>query len=79
MLGCHDDLGWHNRADAGMRAGMTDPTRSAALDLLISVLDRGRPLEEALDALRAKKRALDAAAVGGGGPAPAGGATGLDF
>ncbi len=30
---------------------MTDPTRSAALDLLISVLDRGRPLEEALDAL----------------------------
>ncbi len=30
---------------------MTDTTRSAALDLLISVLDRGRPLEEALDAL----------------------------
>jgi len=34
-----------------MTAAMTDPTRSAALDLLISVLDRGRPLEEALDAL----------------------------
>ncbi len=30
---------------------MTDPTRSAAFDLLTAVLDRGRPLEEGLDAL----------------------------
>jgi 16S rRNA (cytosine967-C5)-methyltransferase len=32
---------------------MADPTREAALDLLGSVLDRRRPLEEALDALPA--------------------------
>lgn len=32
---------------------MTDPTRSAAFDLLTAVLDRGRPIEEALDALPA--------------------------
>ena len=30
---------------------MTDPTRVAAFDLLTAVLDRGRPIEEALDAL----------------------------
>lgn len=30
---------------------MTDPTRIAAFDLLTAVLDRGRPIEEALDAL----------------------------
>ena len=30
---------------------MTDPTRAAAFDLLTTVLDRGRPIEEALDAL----------------------------
>jgi 16S rRNA (cytosine967-C5)-methyltransferase len=30
---------------------MTDPTREAAFDLLTAVLDRHRPLEEALDAL----------------------------
>jgi len=30
---------------------MRDPTRGAAFDLLTSVLDRRRPLEEALDAL----------------------------
>jgi 16S rRNA (cytosine967-C5)-methyltransferase len=32
---------------------MTDPTREAAFDLLTAVLDRHRPLEEALDALPA--------------------------
>ncbi len=32
---------------------MADPTREAALDLLTAVLDRRRPLEEALDALPA--------------------------
>src|SRR5208283_2759933 len=32
-------------------AGMPDPTRDAAFDLLTAVLDRRRPLEEALDAL----------------------------
>ncbi|HVY17772.1 MAG TPA: transcription antitermination factor NusB [Rhodopila sp.] len=32
---------------------MSDPTREAAFDLLAAVLDRGRPLEEALDALKA--------------------------
>ena len=30
---------------------MTDPTRNAAFDLVTAVLDRGRPLEDALDAL----------------------------
>src|SRR3954452_5995092 len=30
---------------------MADPTREAALDLLTAVLDRRRPLDEALDAL----------------------------
>lgn len=30
---------------------MIDPTRAAAFDLLTAVLDRGRPIEEALDAL----------------------------
>jgi 16S rRNA (cytosine967-C5)-methyltransferase len=30
---------------------MNDPTRTAAFDLLTAVLDRGRPIEEALDAL----------------------------
>ena len=30
---------------------MTDPTREAALDLVAAVLDRFRPLEEALDGL----------------------------
>jgi 16S rRNA (cytosine967-C5)-methyltransferase len=30
---------------------MSDPTRDAAFDLLTAVLDRRRPLEEALDAL----------------------------
>ena len=33
------------------RALMADPTREAAFDLLTAVLDRRRPLEEALDAL----------------------------
>ena len=30
---------------------MSDPTRAAAFDLLTAVLDRGRPIEEALDSL----------------------------
>ena len=34
-----------------MNRAMSDPTREAAFDLLTSVLDRRRPLEEALDAL----------------------------
>lgn len=37
-----------------MRGAMTaNPTRAAALDLLVAVLDRRRPLDEALDALPA--------------------------
>ena len=36
---------------------MADPTREAAFDLLTAVLDRRRPLEEALDALPATDRA----------------------
>ena len=44
------------RARGGLpchRALMADPTREAAFDLLTAVLDRRRPLEEALDALPA--------------------------
>jgi 16S rRNA (cytosine967-C5)-methyltransferase len=35
----------------GKLIAMTDPTREAAFDLLTAVLDRRRPMEEALDAL----------------------------
>lgn len=34
-----------------MKLGMTDPTRGGAFDLVAAVLDRRRPLDEALDAL----------------------------
>ena len=40
-------------AGTGRVCGMADPTREAAFDLLTAVLDRRRPLEEALDALPA--------------------------
>ncbi|MEA2738892.1 MAG: hypothetical protein QOH05_2199, partial [Acetobacteraceae bacterium] len=33
---------------------MADPTRESAFDLLTAVLERRRPLEEALDALPAQ-------------------------
>ena len=42
---------------------MTDPTREAAFDLLAAVLDRRRPLEEALDALPAAVAPRDRAAA----------------
>jgi len=42
---------------------MTDPTREAAFDLLSAVLDRRRPLEEALDAIPAATAARDRAAA----------------
>jgi len=42
---------------------MTDPTREAAFDLLQAVLDRRRPLEEALDAIPAATAPRDRAAA----------------
>jgi 16S rRNA (cytosine967-C5)-methyltransferase len=42
---------------------MTDPTREAAFDVLSGVLDRHRPLEEALDALPATIASRDRAAA----------------
>jgi 16S rRNA (cytosine967-C5)-methyltransferase len=42
---------------------MTDPTREAAFDLLAGVLDRRRPLEEALDAMPAAMAPRDRAAA----------------
>jgi 16S rRNA (cytosine967-C5)-methyltransferase len=42
---------------------MTDPTREAAFDLLSGVLDRRRPLEEALDAIPAAIAPRDRAAA----------------
>lgn len=42
---------------------MTDPTREAAFDLLTSVLERRRPLEEALDAMPAAIAQRDRAAA----------------
>jgi 16S rRNA (cytosine967-C5)-methyltransferase len=42
---------------------MTDPTREAAFDLLRGVLDRRRPLEEALDAIPAAVAPRDRAAA----------------
>ncbi|HEY3847845.1 MAG TPA: transcription antitermination factor NusB [Acetobacteraceae bacterium] len=42
---------------------MTDPTRETAFDLLLSVLDRHRPLEEALDAIPAAITSRDRAAA----------------
>jgi 16S rRNA (cytosine967-C5)-methyltransferase len=42
---------------------MTDPTREAAFDLLQAVLDRRRPLEEALDAIPAATASRDRAAA----------------
>jgi 16S rRNA (cytosine967-C5)-methyltransferase len=42
---------------------MTDPTREAAFDLITAVLDRRRPLEEALDALPQAIAARDRAAA----------------
>src|SRR4051812_27327154 len=44
-------LPWHR--PTGSVGLMPDPTREAAFDLLSTVLDRHRPLEEALDALPA--------------------------
>jgi 16S rRNA (cytosine967-C5)-methyltransferase len=42
---------------------MTDPTRETAFDLLVGVLDRRRPLEEALDAMPATMAPRDRAAA----------------
>ncbi|HVC62660.1 MAG TPA: transcription antitermination factor NusB [Acetobacteraceae bacterium] len=42
---------------------MTDPTREAAFDLLSAVLDRRRPLEEALDAIPATTPSRDRSAA----------------
>ena len=56
------------------RALMPDPTREAAFDLLTAVLDRRRPLEEALDALPslATARSCRGASPRRRGAAPAG-------